>query len=71
MLKKLALVALAAAFAVVSLGGQGGGGSSDYTPKRINKAIELLERDQPIYYTQVNGGGYEAGKALADRKSVV
>ena len=34
-------------------------------PKRINKAIELLERGQPIYYTQVNGGGYEAGKAMA------
>lgn len=36
-----------------------------YTPKRINKAIELLEQGQPIYYTQVNGGGYEEGKRLA------
>ena len=34
-------------------------------PKRINRAIELLEREQPIYYTQVDGGGYEEGKALA------
>ena len=66
MLKKLASVALAAAVGVVSLGGQeAGGGAADYTPKRINKAIELLEQDQPIYYTQVSGGGYEEGKALA------
>lgn len=65
MLKKVALVALAAAVGVVSLGGQEGGGSDGYAPKRINKAIELLENDQPIYYTQVNGGGYEEGKALA------
>jgi len=36
-----------------------------YIPTRINKAIELLENDQPIYYTQVDGGGYEEGKAMA------
>ena len=41
------------------------GGDASYEPTRINKAIELLERDQPIYYTQVNAGGYEEGKALA------
>jgi 4-hydroxy-2-oxoheptanedioate aldolase len=34
-------------------------------PKRINKAIELLEQGQPVYYTQIDGGGYEEGKALA------
>ena len=34
-------------------------------PKRINKAIELLEQGQPIYCTQVNGGGYDEGRALA------
>jgi len=33
-------------------------------PKRFNKAIELLEQDQPIYYTG-GGGGYEEGKKLA------
>ena len=27
--------------------------------------IELFEQDQPVYYTQVNGGGYEEGKELA------
>jgi 4-hydroxy-2-oxoheptanedioate aldolase len=33
-------------------------------PKRLNKAIELLEQDQPIYYTG-GGGGYEEGKKLS------
>lgn len=44
---------------------EGSNGVDGYAPKRINKAIELLEADQPIYYTQVNGGGYEEGQALA------
>jgi 4-hydroxy-2-oxoheptanedioate aldolase len=40
--------------------------SSSYKPKRINKAIELLEQGQPIYYTTVTGGaGYEEGKKMA------
>jgi 4-hydroxy-2-oxoheptanedioate aldolase len=35
-----------------------------WTPRRINKAIELLEDRQPVYY--INGyGGYNEGKALA------
>lgn len=35
-------------------------------PKRINKAIELLEQGQPIYYTGARGGaGYEEGKKMA------
>ncbi|MCP5113382.1 MAG: hypothetical protein GY953_21320 [bacterium] len=34
------------------------------TPKRINKAIELLEAGQPIFYTG-GRGGYEEGKRLA------
>ncbi len=33
-------------------------------PKRVNKAIELLERGQPIYYTGGHGG-YEEGKRMA------
>jgi 4-hydroxy-2-oxoheptanedioate aldolase len=33
-------------------------------PKRINKAIELLEQGQPIYYTG-GRGGFEEGKKLA------
>ncbi|MBI1895349.1 MAG: hypothetical protein HYS04_02265 [Acidobacteria bacterium] len=35
-----------------------------YKPKRINKAIELLEQGQPIYYTG-GRGGYEEGKRMA------
>jgi 4-hydroxy-2-oxoheptanedioate aldolase len=38
------------------------------TPKRINRAIELLEQGQPVYYT--NGrGGYDEGKKLAQTPS--
>ena len=33
-------------------------------PKRINKAIDLLERGQPVYYTAAHGG-YEEGKKMA------
>ena len=35
---------------------------------RINKAIELLEQRQPVYFEFVDGwsaGGYEGGRALA------
>src|SRR4029453_3084880 len=41
-----------------------GEADSSYKPKRINKAIELLEQKQPTYYTY-GAGGYEEGKALA------
>lgn len=36
-------------------------------PKRINRAIELLEQGQPIYYTGISGSSltYEAGKQMA------
>ena len=44
---------------------QPGGGAATWTPTRINKAIELLEMGQPIYYAQVDGGGYEDGRRLA------
>ncbi len=33
-------------------------------PKRVNKAIELLESGQPVYYSY-GRGGYEEGKAAA------
>lgn len=38
---------------------------STYTPKRVNKAIELLEAGEPVYYFQFPGGGYAEGKELA------
>lgn len=37
---------------------------SAQTPKRINKAVELLEQGQPIYYTGGHGG-FEEGKKMA------
>jgi 4-hydroxy-2-oxoheptanedioate aldolase len=37
---------------------------SDYTPRRINKSIELLEQGQPVYYAETYGG-YDEGKKLA------
>jgi 4-hydroxy-2-oxoheptanedioate aldolase len=38
--------------------------ASDYKPKRINRAIELLAAGQPIYYTGGHGG-YEEGVKTA------
>ena len=40
--------------------------SSELTwkPKRVNKAIELLEAGQPIYCTDAHGG-YEEGREMA------
>ena len=38
-------------------------------PKRINRAIEMLEQGQPIYYSQTNAGGYENGKKMAQTKA--
>jgi 4-hydroxy-2-oxoheptanedioate aldolase len=37
-------------------------------PKRINRAIELLEAGQPIYYTG-GRGGYEEGKKMSATKA--
>jgi 4-hydroxy-2-oxoheptanedioate aldolase len=32
---------------------------------RVNRCVELLEQDQPIYYTTVRNSDYEGGKAAA------
>ena len=66
MIRRLALLGLTVSVvvAVTALNGQPAPAQS-YQPQRISKAVELLQRDQPIYYTQVNGGGYDEGKALA------
>ena len=37
----------------------------DTMPKRINRAIELLETGQPLYAAGVHDLSYEAGKAMA------
>ena len=65
---KLARVAPAITTALaLGAGGPGTPGASaqDYQPTRVSKAVELLAQDQPIYYTQVDGGGYEEGRRLA------
>jgi 4-hydroxy-2-oxoheptanedioate aldolase len=58
-------IAAAAILAVFSLQAQNAAGSK---PKRINRAIELLESGQPIYYTG-GFGGYEEGKKMAATKA--
>ena len=58
------VVVLAACALVVGASARQSGDSA-YPPKRINKAIELLEAGQPVYYFQFPGGGYDEGKELA------
>ena len=53
----LGLTALAAAVPATSATG-------GYTPKRVNKAIELLDQGQPVYYT-MGMGGYDDGVKMA------
>ena len=54
-----------AAFAIVATTSARQSGDSGYTPQRINKAIELLEAGEPVYYFQFPGGGYEDGRRFA------
>ena len=62
-MRQAALFALALVVAVANLtAGQSG---DAYVPTRINKVVELFAEDQPVYYTQVEGGGYEEGKQFA------
>lgn len=62
MTTKVTLATLSAfSFCMLYLGAQQ---APAYKPKRVNKAIELLEQGQPIYYTG-GRGGYEEGKRMA------
>ena len=60
-------VAARATWMLIVAGGAGALGvtAQAYEPTRVSKAVELLAADQPIYYTQVDGGGYEEGSRLA------
>ena len=60
------ITAFLVATLVVGLAGVAVLDSAELTwkPKRVNKAIELLEAGQPIYYTSGHGG-YEEGKKMA------
>lgn len=54
---------------VVVLDAQSGAPAKPATTARINRAIQMLEQGQPVYYTQTSGGGYEEGKKLAQTPS--
>jgi len=60
---KLGLITMAAVFAATQVGAQ-----NAPKPKRINRAIELLEAGQPIYYTG-GRGGYDEGKKMGATKA--
>jgi len=39
------------------------------TGKHVNRVIDMWLKNQPVYYTQISGGGYEDGKRLAATKA--
>ena len=39
------------------------------TGKHVNRVIDMWLKNQPVYYTQISGGGYEEGKKLAATKA--
>ena len=39
------------------------------TGKHVNRVIDMWLKNQPVYYTQISGGGYEQGKELAATKA--
>jgi 4-hydroxy-2-oxoheptanedioate aldolase len=39
------------------------------TGKRVNRVIDMWLKNQPVYYAQISGGGYEEGKKLAGTKA--
>jgi 4-hydroxy-2-oxoheptanedioate aldolase len=39
------------------------------TPKRINRAIAMLEQGQPVYYAQGSASGYDEGRRMAATKA--
>jgi len=61
----LLLAATCAALVIAGLPGRLSSQAPDHKAKRINRAIELLEQGQPIYYTSASGAGYEEGKKMA------
>jgi 4-hydroxy-2-oxoheptanedioate aldolase len=39
------------------------------TGKRVNRMIDMWLKNQPVYYSQISGGGYEEGKKMAATKA--
>src|SRR5262245_3112675 len=38
------------------------------TGKHVNRIIDMWLKNQPVYYSQISGGGYEDGKKMAATK---
>jgi hypothetical protein len=55
-IRRIALLALSFAIAA---------NPAQYKPKGVNKAIELLEQNQPVFYVGAIGG-YEEGRRMYD-----
>ncbi len=39
------------------------------TGKRVNRVIDMWLKNQPVYYAQISGGGYEEGRKMAATKA--
>jgi 4-hydroxy-2-oxoheptanedioate aldolase len=39
------------------------------TGKRVNRVIDMWLKNQPVYYSQTSGGGYEEGRKMAATKA--
>ena len=39
------------------------------TGKRVNRIIDMWLKNQPVYYAQISGGGYEEGKKMSATKA--
>ena len=39
------------------------------TGKHVNRVIDMWLKDQPVYYAQISGGGYDEGKKMAATKA--
>jgi 4-hydroxy-2-oxoheptanedioate aldolase len=39
------------------------------TGKHVNRVIDMWLKNQPVYYAQISGGGYEKGKEMAATKA--
>ena len=37
--------------------------------KRVNRVIDMWLKNQPVYYSQISGGGYEEGRKMAETKA--
>jgi 4-hydroxy-2-oxoheptanedioate aldolase len=49
--------------------GELAGQAQTWEPRRINKIIELWEMGEPVYYAQIDGGGYEDGLEMAQTEA--